>query len=237
MPIIETPTRVNEPNEPAGNRPDAPGAVPDPSSHEEEPRPKGRTSSRWVDYDTHELLEMISELEDERRWARLREGVLWAVLFHILLISAITWIPRYVFKVPPVIDPFDAIKQRKDLSYLDLPPDLLKKLQPRVQVKPVPERRPQIDRKTLEAMNKPTLQPPTPPKLEAPVQPQPQPTVPPKTESPVEAPPPPPKFEAPVHPQPHQTVPPKTESPVEPPPPTAVPARPNFAMGSKNPAD
>ena len=30
--------------------------------------------SRWVDYDTHELLEMISELEDERRWARLREG-------------------------------------------------------------------------------------------------------------------------------------------------------------------
>jgi hypothetical protein len=30
--------------------------------------------SRWVDYDTHELLEMISELEDERRWARLREA-------------------------------------------------------------------------------------------------------------------------------------------------------------------
>jgi hypothetical protein len=136
MPIIETPTRVNEPNEPAGNRPDPSGAAPDPSSHEEEARPKGRASSRWVDYDTHELLEMISELEDERRWARLREGVLWALLLHILLISALTWIPRYVFKVPPVIDPFDAIKQRKDLSYLDLPPDLLKKLQPKVQITP-----------------------------------------------------------------------------------------------------
>ena len=212
MPIIETPTRVNEPNEPAGNRPDPSGAAPDPSSHEEEARPKGRASSRWVDYDTHELLEMISELEDERRWARLREGVLWALLLHSLLISALTWIPRYVFKVPPVIDPFDAIKQRKDLSYLDLPPDLLKKLQPKVQIKPVPEKRPQIDRKTLEAMNKPTpppVQEPTPPKLESPVQPQPQPT--------------------PVQP--------KAESPVEAPHPTAVPARPNFAMGSQNPAD
>ena len=38
-----------------------------------EPAPVVR-GSRWIDYDTHELLEMISELEDERRWARLREG-------------------------------------------------------------------------------------------------------------------------------------------------------------------
>src|SRR3984885_1380459 len=236
MPITETPTKVNGPDDPAGTGPDSQGSG-SPSSVPEEESSGPRTRSRWVDYDTHELLEMISDLEDERRWARLREGIWIAILIHLVLLSAVTWIPKYVFKVPPVIDPFDAIKQRKDLSYLDLPPDLLKKLQPKVQVKPVPEKRPQIDKKTLEAMNKPTLQPPTPPKLESPVQPQPQPTVPPKTESPVEAPPPPPKFEAPVHPQPHQTVPPKTESPVEPPPPTAVPARPNFAMGSKNPAD
>jgi hypothetical protein len=52
-------------------------------SHESPPK---RAGSRWVDYDTHELLEMISELEDERRWARLREGVLWAVLVHIILL-------------------------------------------------------------------------------------------------------------------------------------------------------
>jgi len=129
---------------------------------------------------------------------------------HIVLLSAITWIPKYVFRVPPVIDPFDAIKQRKDLSYLDLPPDLLRKYQqPKVQIKPVPERQPQIDKKTLEAMNKPTppLHRPEQPKLESPVQPAPTPT------------------------------PPKSESPVEAPRPPAVPARPNFAMGSQNPAD
>ncbi|MGA8087559.1 MAG: hypothetical protein WCA10_09645 [Terracidiphilus sp.] len=173
---------------------------------------RGAATSRWVDYDTHELLEMITELEDERRWARLREGIWIAVLIHILLLSAITWIPRYIFHVTPVIDPFDAIKQRKDLAYLDLPPDLIKKLQPHVQVKPVPEQQQHVDKKTLESLNKPA---PPPPVAE------PQPTAPPE--------------------QPALTSPtPKIEPaprPAETPRPEAVPARPNFAMGSSNPAD
>jgi TonB family protein len=211
MPITETPTTVNEPNEPTGTGSDPKGTGRETLLADEEPSTRSR--SRWVDYDTHELLEMISDLEDERRWARLREGIWIAILVHLLLLSAITWIPKYVFRVPPVIDPFDAIKQRKDLSYLDLPPDLLKKYQPKVQIRPVPEKRPQIDKKTLEAMNKPTPpplpEPSTPPKLETPVQPQP----------------------VPVPPSP------KSESPIEAPHPPAVPARPNFAIGSQNPAD
>lgn len=173
---------------------------------------RGAATSRWVDYDTHELLNMISELEDERRWARLREGIWLAVLIHILLISAITWIPRYVLRVPPVIDPFDAIKQRKDLAYLDLPPDLIKKMQPKVQVKPVPEKQQRVDKKTLESLNKPAPKMPTP-EL--------QPTTPP--------------------PQPALNTPaPKIEpapQPSEAPRPQAVPAKPDFAMGSANPAD
>jgi TonB family protein len=214
MRITEPPTRVDDPNEPTGTASGGTGR--DTLVADEEPQPRQRSTSRWVDYDTHELLEMISELEDERRWARLREGIWLAILIHVLLLSAITWIPKYVFRVPPVIDPFDAIKQRKDLSYLDLPPDLLKKYQqqPKVQIKPVPEKRPLIDKKTLEALNKPTpppAQPTAPPKLEAPPQPQPQP--------------------APIPPSP------KSESPIEAPHPPAVPARPNFAIGSQNPAD
>ncbi|HMG85820.1 MAG TPA: hypothetical protein VK574_08750 [Terracidiphilus sp.] len=173
---------------------------------------RGAATSRWVDYDTHELLQVISELEDERRWARLREGIWIAVLIHILLLSAITWIPRYIFHVAPVIDPFDAIKQRKDLTYLDLPPDLIRKLQPKVQVKPVPEQQQHVDKKTLEALKKPTPPPPI--------------TEPPPT-TPTE--------------QPSLTTPtPKVEpapQPTETPRPQAVPAKPNFAMGSSNPAD
>jgi len=128
-----------------------------------------------------------------------------------VLLSSLTWIPRYIFKVPPVIDPFDAIKQRKDdLKYLDLPPDLLKRVQPKA-VKPVPEKPPQIDKKTLEALNKampPALPPASAPKAEP---------------APMEPPPPPPK--------------PESQPQLEAPQPKAVPARPTFAMGSANPAD
>jgi outer membrane biosynthesis protein TonB len=173
---------------------------------------RGAATSRWVDYDTHELLEMISELEDERRWARLREGIWIAVLIHILLLSAITWIPRYIFHVTPVIDPFDAIKQRKDLTYLDLPPDLIKKLQPKVQVKPVPEQQQHVDKKILEALKKSAPPPPVP---------EPQPTTP---------------LDQPALTTPAPKVEPAPQ-PTETPRPEAVPARPNFATGSANPAD
>jgi hypothetical protein len=241
MPLSVVPTTVNEPNDPTGatpetvkpaprpenGRPDGSGSVaksprsfdPEPDSDGDQPdkdRERAKSpvvrGSRWIDYDTYELLEMISELEDERRWARLREGVWIAILVHLVLLSSITWIPKYIFKVPPVVDPFEAIRQRKDdLKYLDLPPDLLKRTQPKVQVKPVPQKAPQIDKKTLEALNK-ALPPPaaTPePKAEAPAQPTP--------------PPPPPK--------------PESQSQLEAPQPKAVPARPSFAMGSQNPAD
>ncbi len=226
MPLSVVPTSVNEPQDPAGTRPEtaepslgaegsretAPASSGSPGS---DPNPNGkggegsRSTSRWIDYDTYQLLDMISELEDERRWARLREGIWIAILIHLVLLSSITWIPRYIFKVPPVIDPFEAIRQRKDdLKYLDLPPDLIKRAQPKAQVKPVPEKPPQMDKKTLEALNKampPQLPPAPAPKVE-------------------QAPPPPP-------PTPESQ--PKLESPVPKPP----PPRPSFAMGSQNPAD
>ena len=216
MPTSEAKPTVSEPDEPTtppkGRVSNGPlhlaiPAIPD-DGRSAEAVSREASTSRWVDYDTHELLQMISELEDERRWARLREGVWLALLIHILLISAITWIPRYVFRVPPVIDPFDAIKQRKDLSYLDLPPDLLQKLQPKVQIKPVPEKQPRVDKKTLEALNKPA----PPPLAETAPEPSPQPAV--------TAPTPPP-----------------TPEPSEAPRLSPVPAKPNFAMGSANPAD
>ncbi|MFP5236873.1 MAG: energy transducer TonB [Acidobacteriota bacterium] len=210
MPTSVVPKIVIDPGEPQ------PTGSQDGSPQEpQEQRAASIATSRWVDYDTHELLEMISELEDERRWARLREGLLWAVLVHIILLSALTWIPKYVLHVPQVIDPFDAIQQRKDLKYLDLPPDLIKKYQPKVAIKPVQPKVPQIDRKTLEALNKPTPPPVAPPP--APEQPK-------LTQPQVQQP-------APLPPKP------QSQSQLEAPQPRAVPARPNFAMGSQNPAD
>ena len=176
---------------------------------------RGASTSRWVDYDTHELLTMISELEDERRWARLREGIWIALLLHIALLLAAILLPKYVF-MPRVIDPFDAIKQRKDLTYLDLPPDVIRKLQAKPKVAPTPtQKQPRIDKKTLEALNKPA--PPLP-----------KPEVTPEATTP----PPNPALTSPV-PKVEQAPPQPSEAPR----PQAVPARPSFAMGSANPAD
>jgi TonB family protein len=219
MPTSKAPADVNEPGKSKGASPEAGPAVLEDSgnsaegssdpSHESSPSsPPVVRGSRWVDYDTHELLEMIGELEDERRWARLREGIWIAILFHLFLLSAITWIPKYILKVPAVVDPFDAIKERKDLTYLDVPPDALQKARPKPATKPL-SKPPVIDKKTLEDMQKSA---PPPQETKAPEQTQPQP-------------------QAPVPPKP------QTESQVDAPRPAAVPARPNFAMNSDNPAD
>jgi TonB family protein len=231
MPTSEAPTEVNEPKgpaEPTSQNGSPAQDTPIPGSilgidtinaseaAEREARSAAGRTSRWVDYDTHELLQMISELEDERRWARLREGFWLAILFHFLLLSAITWIPTYLFKVPRVIDPFDAIKQRKDLAYLDLPPDALRESRPKVVPKPLPKT-PLIDRQTLEEMKRQAAQAPPPPpaaqqqQIPAPVEPKPQAT-------------------QPLQPNP------QSQQPEEPRP-QDVPRKPVFAMGSANPAD
>ena len=212
MPTDQAPTQVNEPREPAGTTPDRADPASDATGLSEESRSQAAGGSRWVDYDTHELLQMISELEDERRWARLREGIWLAILVHLVLLSAITWIPKYIFKVPQVVDNTDAIKQHKEFTYLDTPFQL-----PPPKVKPILPQRPLIDKQTMEEMKK--LAPPQPasqPAQEA----EPKPAAP--APAPVQPPPPP---------QPTQ------QAQVEMPRPAAVPARPNFAMGSQNPAD
>ena len=209
MPSSDEPNQVNEPN---GSPQTSPETSPETGSPEmgkpasvEAASPVVR-GSRWLDYDTHELLEMIGELEDERRWARLREGMWIAILLHLALLSALTWIPKYVFKVPLVVNQNDALKQHKDFTYLDSP-----KWQPKAAIKPIPQQQPLIDKKTLEAMNK-------------------------ATPLPAAAPTPAPAPAAPAAVQPTPT-PPSQQSQLEVPRPAAVPARPNFAMGSQNPAD
>ena len=88
MPTDQAPSDVNGPNEPAGVNPSRASLASDDEAVGEELRPAESESpvvrgSRWIDYDTHELLVLISELEDERRWSRLREGFWLAILVHL----------------------------------------------------------------------------------------------------------------------------------------------------------
>lgn len=206
VPISE-PTGLSEP------------AAPGPNSPEQEPSPRlpeperraAAGGSRWIDYDTHELLQMISELEDERRWARLREGALWAFLIHALLILGIILLPKYVW-VPRVIEPKISAQDHKDWTYLDSPSIPAPK-PPKIAKPPV------IDRKTLDELQR-NLQPPVPaPQEQAKVE---QPKIEQPASKPAEPPPIPPS--------------PQSQSQIQAPQPRANP-RPNFAMGSQNPAD
>ncbi len=220
MPTSQAPANVNESTGPAeagqdeDRRDEETSAVNGaPAGERRGDTPRLMSTSRWADYDSYELLQMISELEDERRWSRLRESIWLALLLHIVLISAITWIPRYVFKVPKVISPFDVLKQRQNLTYLNMPNDLLREQQHRPAPKPLAK---PPDSKALEELNR-----------EAP---------------PVAAAPPPPPQAAPAPAKPESAPPPippsaHSQSPIEAPRPAAVPARPNFAMESANPAE
>jgi outer membrane biosynthesis protein TonB len=148
---------------------------------------------------------MISELEDERRWARLREGALWALLVHLAILLGLFLLPKYI-TVPQVVDKTEKL-DKDEFTYMDTP-----RFRPKVEVKPA-IKPPVIDKQTLEEMRKESPQAVTPPPETKPQEP------------------------APVQPQPSQPTPPSQQSQVEAPRPAAVPARPNFAMNSTNPAD
>jgi len=199
-----------------------------PDQEGDERRPGGYSTSRYVDYDAHELLEKISQYEDERRWQRIREGIWISIIVHFLFFASLTWIPRYLFHQNQLIDPIQAIKDRKDLTYLDELPDALKQIQKaKPKIPPLKPNETQVDKKTLDALKaleaaKPKPKPPAPepekaqptPEVQAPQPPQPAPA--------------PPSAAPPV---------PNPQIALDAPRPSPVPARPNFALGSQNPAD
>ena len=80
-----------------------------------------------------ELLHLIDNLEDERSRARVREGIYISLLAHVLVFLWILFGPRYILHRPKVVSPFDVLtdRQKKEMTYLSLPPDALKHIQPK----------------------------------------------------------------------------------------------------------
>jgi hypothetical protein len=231
MPASQTPINPNTPTPEETSAAQSPEQNQPSDGNSDAPIMLGRSSSRYVDYDSHELLERISQYEDERRWQRIREGIWISIIAHILLFAALYLVPRYVFNQTQVIDPFDAIKQRKDLTYLDELPDALKQLQKaKPKLPPLKQSETIVDKKTLDALKaaqaaRAKVTPPAPKPAETP------------------APAPPQVAQTPQPPQP-APLPPSTAAPtpnpqvaLDAPRPSPVPAKPNFNLGSQNPAD
>jgi TonB family protein len=179
-----------------------------PPSPPPEKSPNFDKPSRYEDYDHSDLLHVIDELEGSRNWAALREKVWIALIFHMVLCWFLFYGPKYLFNVK-VVDPSTVLKQReKEMTYLDLPKDLLNQPKPkkapaisdkdRIQQSPHPT----LDKKTLQQLE--AMRRAGPPKESpAPPQPQPAPAPQPQQQAPQQQ-----QQQAQSHPQPQQPTPP-----------------------------
>lgn len=149
MSMIETPPEEQE-------------APPTPSPSREA---RGR-SGRYRYFETHELITLIDEIDDERSRARFREAVYLAVILWLSLFLLYVFLPRYLPHAPVLM-----VQQRnpKELTYLDTPPDLKQRF------KNHPS--PRVSERSTEAQApKPTKEPrPPEPKAGAPRPPAPKP--------------------------------------------------------------
>jgi len=114
--------------------------------------------NKYEGLDHTDLLHIIEEIEDNRSWVSLREKLWIALIIHMLVAWYLLYGPKYIYHVR-VVDPSVVMKQRqKDLTFLDLPPDALKKIKPKPtttlsdkdRVAQTPH--PTLDRKTLEEL-------------------------------------------------------------------------------------
>ena len=185
--------------------------------------------SRYEEYDHTDLLHIIDELEGSRNWVSLREKLWIALIIHMLIAWYLFYGPKYIYHVR-VIDPSVIMKQRqKDLTFLDVPPDLLKQQKPKPtnilsdkdRVAQTPH--PTIDRKTLEELEA----------MRRAEEPKPNPAPPAPTQAPAApAPPQPQVAERRAPSPPAQPLPQNNQAHLEAPP---MAPQPNFSTGSSNP--
>ena len=86
-----------------------------------------RKRVRYEELDPDELLHLIDRLEDERSRALRREGIWISFIAHLLLFWFLFYGPKFRSHQPHVVNPSD---NKKDLTYLDLPPDAQKQVKP-----------------------------------------------------------------------------------------------------------
>lgn len=114
--------------------------------------------SRYQELDHTDLLHVIDELEGSRNWASLREKLWIALILHMLVAWYLFYGPKYIYHVR-VVDPSVIMKQRqKELTFLDMPRDLIKPQKPKpTNILSDKDRRaetphPTLDKKTLEEL-------------------------------------------------------------------------------------
>ena len=152
--------------------PNSPPPVKEPETGPE--LPPRRNTSDYGDLGTDELVQRINELEDERRAARIREGIWVALLVHAVFVLLWVYGPRYVWHEPVVVNPAEKLEKPSQLAYLHMPPDVSPPVKPktpkaisdkdRVQSSPhpVPDQKTQEQLQAMQHAGSPSPQAPAP---------------------------------------------------------------------------
>ena len=130
-------------------------------SQEEAARAVKVRTGRFGELEEHELIHLLDALDDDRARSRFRESIYVSVIVYLAVAWFLFYGPRVIFHQHPLIDPATAIRQHeKDLTFLNMPPDVARALEHRPTDK-IAEKahtaqtaRPTIDKKTLDAMRR-----------------------------------------------------------------------------------
>ena len=187
-----------------------------PTENTPPPPPERIRLPRYGEIEHHDLIRLLDTIDDERSRARFRESIYISVIIWMAVLWFIVYGPRVLWHQVQVRDPIAAIKSRqKELTYLDMPPEVARQMAARPPAKALPAPAQQsLDTKTIEHLRE---QKPAAPQPEAPQPQQPTPPVPQQPAQPTPIPP---------HPTPTQA--PLVDSPK----PAAT--RPDFSQGSQS---
>jgi hypothetical protein len=140
MPTTEVPTS-----------PTPAGAPPDP--------PRQRRANRYEDYEIHDLLTVIDELEGNRNWVSLREKLWIAIIIHMVVLWLLMYGPKYILhEQVRVVNPAEKLERENKMTYLETPNDIkpMKPTHPTPAISNQDHRaqtpHPTLDKKTLEEL-------------------------------------------------------------------------------------
>ena len=133
MPPLDIPPGLDRPEQ-TGHSAESPGE-PDSAAVPAAGRRPRRAAfrARYYDLEQHELITLLDEVDDERSRARFRESIYISVIVWLMLGWVLVYGPRYLWHAPVLISAVP--DKNKEMTYLDVPPDLQKQLQ---RTKPTP---------------------------------------------------------------------------------------------------